>query len=564
MEKEIIKKILKGEEYKYFDENLNNLRLDCKSKCFEYNTSYENNSQSQKNFIKSIINTKTDNFYINKKFNCNFGKNIFIGDNFYSSFNLTIIDENLVTFGDNIYLGPNCTFDTINVPQEKAKRAERLISAKEIKIGNNVYFEGAIKVSCGVTIGDNVIIKAGSIIDKDIPNNSLVEGNPFKIIQTNIKFNFKDYIQEMINKELTDENYLSSKKVCNEFNNAKFENFEKINNEISKLFKSYKSLFLTQNVYIKNGNNSSVGEIFYTNYNCMLIDSSSFSAGNNVFFAPNCVINSNIVEYDETKEEFSIVSKPIKIGNNVWIASNVYLKGGISIGNNSTIGAGSVVISDIPENCLVLGNPAKIFRKFDIIHKERIRDPNDKRSEKELSFAGELYYTGDEELKNDRLKSFHTISLFNNVINPKNILERNKMLKNHLNSDKMDKFEIDSNFNADYGYNVSIGQNFKSFFNFILVDENKINIGDNVTIGPNVALLCALHPIEDIISRNSELEYAKKINIGNDVWIKGNTVILPGVTIGNNVIIENGSIVTRNIPDNSYASGIPCRVINNI
>ena len=240
------------------------------------------------------------------------------------------------------------------------------------------------------------------------------------------------------------------------------------------------------------------------------------------------------------------------------------MKGGISIGSNSTIGAGSVVSCDIPDNCLAIGNPAKIFRKFEIIHNERIRDQNDKRSEKELSFDGELYYTGDKELSNDRLKSFQTISLFNNTINPKNQLEKNNMLKNHLNSDKMDIFEIDSNFNADYGYNVTIGKNFKSFFNFVLLDENKINIGDNVTIGPNAALLCAIHPIEDIIARNSELEYAKKVNIGNDVWIKGNTVILPGVTIGNNVIIEDGSIVTRNIPDNSYASGVPCRVINNI
>ena len=61
-----------------------------------------------------------------------------------------------------------------------------------------------------VTIGDNVIIKAGSIINKNIPNNSLVEGNPFRIIQTNFAFNFKDYIQEIINKDLTDENYINS------------------------------------------------------------------------------------------------------------------------------------------------------------------------------------------------------------------------------------------------------------------------------------------------------------------------------------------------------------------
>ena len=558
-----MEKILKGEEYLYFDQNINNLRIQCKSKCFEYNTSFKKEYNKKIEFLKTIINSKTDNFYISKNFNCNFGKNIFIGNNFYSSFNLTIIDENLVTFGDNIYLGPNCTFNTIKTPLDKTKRSERLLSSNEIKIGNNVYFEGSITVSSGVVIGDNIIIKAGTFIDKNIPNNTLVEGNPFKIIQTNISFDLKNNIQNMIYKELNDEAYIKSKNICDEFNNIQFDNFESINATISHLFKSYKSLYLTQNAFIQNGNNSSVGETFYTNYNYILIDSANFTAGDNVFFAPNCIVNSNLIEYNESKKEFSIVSKPIKIGDNVWIASNVYIKGGVSIGNNSTIGAGSVVISDIPDNCLAFGNPAKIIRKFDIIHNKRIKDKNDKRSEKEISLNEELYFTGDEELKNDRLKSFKIISIYNNIINPNNIVERNNILKNHLIY-KNDNFEIDNNFNADYGYNIKIGKNFKSFFNLRILDENEVNIGDNVTIGPNVSILCAIHPIEDIISRNSELEYAKKVSIGNDVWIKGNTVIFPGIRIGNNVIIENGSIITKNIPDNSYASGNPCKVLNKI
>ena len=555
--------ILKGKEYIYYDKNLNDLRIECKSKCFEYNVSIGNDSKKQNNFIKSIINTKNDNFYINKKFNCNFGKNIFIGDNFYSSFNLTIVDENSVKFGDNIYLGPNCTFNTINTPLDKNKRKERIISANEIIIGNNIYFEGSITVLSGVKIGDNVIIKAGSLIDKDIPCNSLVEGNPCKVIKSDISFNFNNYIKSLISKESTDQNIIEAKKICDEFNNSKFENFEKINDIISKLFKTYKSLFLTQNAHIQNGKNTSVGEVFYTNYNYILIDSSEFSTGDNVLFAPNCIVNTNIIEYNELKKEFSIVSKPIKIGNNVWIASNVYIKGGVSIGNNSTIGAGSVVISDIPDNCVAFGNPAKIYRKFEIIHKERIKDPNDHRSEKEISLNEELYFTGDEELKNDRLKSFHICSIYNNFTSPNKIVERNNMLKNNIKIES-EIIDIDNNFNIDYGYNLKISQNFKSFFNFIILDENEISIGDNVTIGPNVTILCALHPIEDIISRNSELEYAKKVSIGNDVWIKGNTVILPGIKIGNNVIIENGSIITKDIPDNSFASGVPCKVVNKI
>ena len=562
MNNEIKGKILKGEEYNFFDKNLNKLRIECKSKCFKYNISHNNEPQKQKDFIKTIINTKTDNFYINKNFECNFGKNIFIGDNFYTSFNLTILDENLVNFGDNIFLGPNCTFNTINTPMDINKRREKKICSKEIKVGNNVYFEGSIVISNGITIGDNVIIKAGSLIDKDIPSNSLIEGNPCKIIKSNISFNFDNYIKEMINKELNNNNFIQAKNICNEFNNAEFENFGQTNDIISKLFKSFKSIFMTQKGHIQNGSNSSIGEIFYTNYNFVLIDSAEFSAGNNVLFAPNCTVNTNIIEFNENKDEFSIVSKPIKIGNNVWIASNAYIEGGVTIGDNSTIGAGSVVVSDIPENCVAFGNPAKVYRKFEVFHKERNKDPNDKRSEKEISLNEELYFTGDEELANDRLKSFKINSIYNNIISPQNILERNGVIKNHLMINK--DFEIDNKFNVDYGYNVKIGKNFKSFFNLVLLDENEICIGDNVTFGPNVTILCATHPIEDIILRNSEFEYAKKVSIGNDVWIKGNAVILPGVKIGNNVIIENGSLINKNIPDNSYASGTPCKVLNKI
>ena len=309
MEKEIKNKILQGEEYLYSENILDNLRLKNKIKCFEYNTSSKISPQKRQELIKSIINTKTDNFYINKKFNCNFCKNIFIGDNFYSSFNLTIIDENLVEFGDNIYIGPNCSFDTIDIPLDKEKRRQRLLSSRGIKIGNNVYFEGSIIISNGVKIGNNVIIKAGSLINKDIPDNTLVEGNPFKVIYSNISFNFKIYIHEMINNELKDENYIKSKKICDEFNNVKFENFEEINNKISKLFKSYNNLYLTQNAYILNGNHSSVGNTFYANYNFILIDNSNtFSAGNNVLFGPNCTVNTNIIEYNESKKEFILIN----------------------------------------------------------------------------------------------------------------------------------------------------------------------------------------------------------------------------------------------------------------
>ena len=94
-------------------------------------------------------------------------------------------------------------------------------------------------------------------------------------------------------------------------------------------------------------------------------------------------------------------------------------------------------------------------------------------------------------------------------------------------------------------------------------DEAKVTIGDNVFIAPRVSIYTATHPIDPVI-RNMELEVAKAVTIGNDVWIGGNVVINPGVTIGNNVVIGSGSVVTKDIPDNVIAAGNPCRVIREI
>lgn len=92
------------------------------------------------------------------------------------------------------------------------------------------------------------------------------------------------------------------------------------------------------------------------------------------------------------------------------------------------------------------------------------------------------------------------------------------------------------------------------------MDEAKVGIGDHVFIGPRVSIYTACHPIDAFV-RNTGLEYAKEVMIGNNVWIGGNVVINPGVHIGNNVVIGSGSVVTKDIPDDIVAAGNPCRII---
>ena len=118
-------------------------------------------------------------------------------------------------------------------------------------------------------------------------------------------------------------------------------------------------------------------------------------------------------------------------------------------------------------------------------------------------------------------------------------------------------------FEVDYGKHIKIGNHFYCNANAMFLDTNWITIGDNVKIGPRVNLLTAGHPI-DAATRVSLLEFAKPIVIGNNTWLGGNVTVLPGVTIGNNVVIGAGAVVTRDIPDNVVAVGNPARVLRKI
>ena len=183
-------------------------------------------------------------------------------------------------------------------------------------------------------------------------------------------------------------------------------------------------------------------------------------------------------------------------------------------------------------------------------------------TEKEKRDLGQIYNPNyDEELINEMLKAKDLCYEYNNI-KPSEIERRKGVIIKILWKVGKD-FRIEQPFLCDYGYNISVGDNFYANHGLIILDAAKVEIGDNVFIAPNCNIYTASHPV-DTVQRNKGLEYANKVKIGNNVWIGGNVTILPGVTIGDNSTIGAGSVVTKDIPANVVAYGNPCRVAKNI
>lgn len=166
-----------------YDEEMKLERTKAKVLCQKYNNSVYDDFENKNKIIKNLFNKTGKNFTIEPSFYCDYGYNIEIGENFYSNHNLVILDPAKVTFGDNVFVGPNCGFYTAQHPIDIETRNKGLEYAYPICVGNNVWFGGNVTVLPGVTIGDNCTIGAGSVVVKDIPANSVAVGNPCRVIR---------------------------------------------------------------------------------------------------------------------------------------------------------------------------------------------------------------------------------------------------------------------------------------------------------------------------------------------------------------------------------------------
>lgn len=149
-----------------------------------------------------------------------------------------------------------------------------------------------------------------------------------------------------------------------------------------------------------------------------------------------------------------------------------------------------------------------------------------------------------------------------NQLKPSCEVERQKVLKK-LTGQNFEGLVLLSPFTCDYGENITFGKNCFVNINCYFMDGARITLGDNVFVGPSTGFYTANHPL-DYERRNAGLGKALPIKVGNNVWFGANVNVMPGVTIGDGCVIAAGSVVTKDIPSNSLAAGIPCQVVREI
>lgn len=166
-----------------YDPELLAERSACKAKCHELNHLHPSETEKRENILRQLLGKTKQRFLIEQPFYCDYGYNIEIGENFYANMNCIILDGAKVTFGDNVFIAPGCGFYTAGHPLDTEQRNQGLEYARPITVGDNVWIGAQACILPGVTIGNNSVIGAGSVVTKDIPANVVAGGNPCRILK---------------------------------------------------------------------------------------------------------------------------------------------------------------------------------------------------------------------------------------------------------------------------------------------------------------------------------------------------------------------------------------------
>lgn len=167
----------------YYDSDLIDMRTKCADLCYEFNMCRPSDVTKQQEVLHKLFGQIKGNVVVTAPFYCDYGVNISVGENFYTNHNVTILDGAKVTFGDNVFIAPDCVFSTAGHPIDTEQRNLGLEIALPITVGDNVWIGTNVSVLPGVTIGSNVVIGAGSVVNRNIPDGVIAAGNPCRVIR---------------------------------------------------------------------------------------------------------------------------------------------------------------------------------------------------------------------------------------------------------------------------------------------------------------------------------------------------------------------------------------------
>lgn len=538
--------------------------------------------------VRKIVAKIGQDSYIVPPFRCDYGDHVFIGNNTYINYNCCFLDSAKVTIGDYVYMGPNCNIFTPCHPIHHELRKEKVTEyALPVTVGSHSWIGGDVVITPGVTIGENCVIGAGSVVTKDIPDNSIAVGNPCKVIRQ-INDKDREYINSLIlddetkdSKYKQENGYVYSAKDEAIFNIVKdtvhyVEILNKLSNsEIQRrrdflrtfVAKLDEGAMINSPFYMEFANHLEMGVNSFINYDCIMLNNAMIKLGDNVLVGPKVSFYTAMHPIDaKQREQWLVYAKPITVEDNVWIGGSATILGGVTIGKNAIVGAGAVVTKDVEPNTIVVGNPARVLRKITAedskkYQEELAKQKDVNKSEFDKMIAGQWYNAMDYSMLKLRQENNKKTEAYSRITI--NTLSYKDRMAKAIVKEFGENANIIPPFTCDYGCNVKVGDNTVINHSGVFLDTNEINIGKHALIGPKSGLYGAIHPF-DVEARNEGIEKAKTINIGDGAWLGGKVTVVPGVSIGKHSVIGAGSVVTKDIPDDVVAVGNPCRVIRKI
>ena len=538
--------------------------------------------------VRKIVAKIGQDSYIVPPFRCDYGDHVFIGNNTYINYNCCFLDSAKVTIGDYVYMGPNCNIFTPCHPIHHELRKEKVTEyALPVTVGSHSWIGGDVVITPGVTIGENCVIGAGSVVTKDIPDNSIAVGNPCKVIRQ-INDKDREYINSLIlddetkdSKYKQEHGYIYSAKDEAIFNIVKdtvhyVEILNKLSNsEIQRrrdflrtfVAKLDEGAMINSPFYMEFANHLEMGVNSFINYDCIMLNNAMVKLGDNVLVGPKVSFYTAMHPIDaKQREQWLVYAKPITVEDNVWIGGSATILGGVTIGKNAIVGAGAVVTKDVEPNTIVVGNPARVLRKITAedskkYQEELAKQKDINKSEFNKMMAGQWYNAMDYSMLKMRQENNKKTEAYSRITI--NTLSYKDRIAKAIVKEFGENANIIPPFTCDYGCNVKVGNNTVINHSGVFLDTNEINIGKHALIGPKSGLYGAIHPF-DVEARNEGIEKAKTINIGDGAWLGGKVTVVPGVSIGKHSVIGAGSVVTKDIPDDVVAVGNPCRIIRKI